>query len=465
MQLKQRKDGEEQPCWPAGPFKIRVPFIHYRWEMAEMIQALIMFVVSLAMIPLLEQYLGLPYDIALAFVVVCGIGFMLPALLGVPMVPGWITPAIPVVLVFLGDFEPGTEAIQALFALQFLVFLIFFLLGVTGLGRKLVHLVPNSLQAGIIIGAGIAAITGEIQEGGRLAETPISLIIGMLVAVFMLFSAAFRGWVQSHAMIRRISNYGMVPGMVIAILVAWAIGEYPLPNIEWGITQPNFGDMWTYLPFMVGFPSLDVFLLAVPTAVIAYVIAFGDIVVGRTLMARVDHLRTDEKIDYSTDRIHHVTAIRNLMHAFLAPYPGLAGPIWTAVTATMAERYKYGRNAMESIYSGGGTFWITGFIALFALPLVSMFQPVLPIALSLTLLLTGYICLMVGIEQTKTTAERGVAGTMAVVLAVYGAGWGLTAGVVLYFLVEKQNLFGREAKRSIPDEAVDENKAFKDAKQ
>ncbi len=444
MQLKHRKHGEEQPYWPAGPFKIRLPFVHYRWETAEMIQALIMFVVSLSAIPLLETYLGLPYDVALAYVVVCGIGFMLPALLGVPMVPGWITPAVPVVLVFLGDFEPGPEAIQALFALQFLVFLIFFFLGVTGLGRKLVHLVPNSLQAGIIIGAGIAAITGEIQEGGNLAETPISLIIGMLVAIFMLFSLAFRRWVEHHPWVKRIANYGMVPGMIIAILVAWAVGEYPRPDIEWGITQPNFAEMWHYLPFAVGFPGPQVFLMAIPTAIIAYVIAFGDILVGRSLMSRVDHLRPDEHIDYNTNRIHNVTALRNFMHAFLAPYPGLAGPIWTAVTATMAERYKNGRNAMESIYSGGGTFWITGFIALFVLPLVSMFQPVLPIALSLTLLLTGYICLMVGIEQTRTTAERGVAGTMAVVLAVYGAGWGLAAGVVLYYLVQKQNLLGRE---------------------
>ena len=81
MQVYHRKNGEEQPYWPAGPFKIRLPFVHYRWEFAEMVQALIMFVVSLAMIPLLEKYLGVPYDVALAYVVVCGIGFMLPALL------------------------------------------------------------------------------------------------------------------------------------------------------------------------------------------------------------------------------------------------------------------------------------------------------------------------------------------------------------------------------------------------
>ncbi|MBF8223289.1 solute carrier family 23 protein [Halomonas sp. 328] len=456
MQLKHRREGDEQPYWPAGPFKIRLPFVHYRWETAEMIQALIMFVVSLSAIPLLDQYLGVPYDVALAYVVICGIGFMLPALLGVPLVPGWITPAVPVVLVFLGDFAPGPEAIQALFALQFLVFVIFFVMGITGLGRRLVHLVPNSLQAGIIIGAGIAAITGEIQPGGRLAETPISLVLGMLLSVFMLFSVAFRGWVARHVLFRKIANYGMVPGMIAAILIAWALNEYPRPTVEFGITQPNFGELWNYLPFTVGFPGIEVFLLAIPTAIIAYVIAFGDILVGRSLMSRADHLRRDEKIDYSTDRIHHVTGLRNLIHAFFAPYPGLAGPIWTAVTATMAERYKHGRRAMDSIFSGAGTFWITGFFALFMLPLVSLFQPVLPIALSLTLLLTGYICLMVGIEQTQTTAERGVAGTMAVVLAVYGAGWGLAAGVVLYYLVEKQNLLGREAREAIPEEAIDE---------
>lgn len=95
---------------------------------------------------------------------------------------------------------------------------------------------------------------------------------------------------------------------------------------------------------------------------------------------------------------------------------------------------------MESIYSGAGTFWITGFLALFVLPLVSFFQPVLPIALSLTLVLTGYICLMVGFEQLENNTERGIAGTMGVVLAVYGAGWGLATGAVLYILVERTHL-------------------------
>ncbi|MFT7366761.1 MAG: hypothetical protein ACI9OW_001666 [Marinobacter psychrophilus] len=49
MQMFHRKNGEEQPYWPAGPFQIRLPFVHYSWEFAEMAQALIMFVVSLGM--------------------------------------------------------------------------------------------------------------------------------------------------------------------------------------------------------------------------------------------------------------------------------------------------------------------------------------------------------------------------------------------------------------------------------
>lgn len=440
MQMIHRKDGAEQPFWAFGPFKVRLPFVHYRWETAEMLQALIMFVVSLGMIPLLEKYLGLPYDVALAYVVVCGIGFMLPALLGVPLVPGWITPGIPVVLLFLGNFEPGPQAIQALFALQFLVFLIFLVLGVTRLGSVLVRLIPNSMKGGIIIGAGIAALIGEIDAGGRLANTPVSLVLGSLICLYLMFSVSFKGLTERLPFARKIVNYGMVPGMLVAIFIGIAVGEYPMPDVKWGITAPAFGEMWNYLPFSVGFPDAQVFLLAVPTAVIAYVIAFGDIIVGQSLMQRADELRTDEQIDNNVDRIHLVTAIRNALHAFFAPYPGLAGPLWTAVAATMAERYKYGRKAMDSIYSGAGTFWITGFIALFILPLVSFFQPVLPIALSLTLILTGHICLMVGFEQLNNNTERGIAGTMGVVLAVYGAGWGLAAGAVLYILVERTHL-------------------------
>ncbi|MEZ5627092.1 MAG: solute carrier family 23 protein [Rhodocyclaceae bacterium] len=447
--LMQRKHGAEQPHWPLGPFKIRIPFVHYRWEYPEMIQGLIMFVVGLAMIPLLQKYLGMPYEAALAFCVIAGIGYMLPALLGVPLVPGWITPAIPVVILFLQGFEPGPEAIKALFALQIEVFLIFLVLGITGMGNRLVTVIPNSLKSGIIIGAGIAAMMGELKVGGRIDNTPISLIIGSIVSAYVLFSLSFKHIVEKNVWAKRISNFGMVPGMILAMLVGWAVGEYPMPDIQWGITQPDFALMWDYLVFSTGMPDASTFMLAIPTAVIAYVIAFGDIVVGFTLVKRVDHLREDEKIEEGITRVHLVTAIRNGIHAFFAPWPGLAGPLWTAAHATVAERYALGRKAMDSIYSGGGTFWITGFIALFMLPLVSIFKPVLPIALSLTLVLTAYICIMVGMEELKTSTERGVAGIVAVTLAMpdpKSTVYAVVIGLVLYFLIERSHHIGTREK-------------------
>lgn len=188
------------------------------------------------------------------------------------------------------------------------------------------------------------------------------------------------------------------------------------------------------------------FLLAIPTALIAYVIAFGDIIVGFTLCERVDKVRPDEHIETSVNRVHTVTAIRNLIHAFFAPWPGLAGPLWTAAHATVAERYAMGRKAMDSIYSGGGTFWIMGMFALFMLPLVSIFKPVLPIALSLTLILTAYICIMVGMEQLKNPTERGVAGIVAVTLAMpdpKSTVYAVVIGVALYFLIERPRLMGK----------------------
>ncbi|NRA55858.1 MAG: xanthine/uracil/vitamin C permease [Gammaproteobacteria bacterium] len=446
MLVNQRKEGAEQPYWPAGPFKIRLPFIHYRWEIPEMIQGFFMFVVGLAMIPLLETYLGMPYEAALAFTFIAGVGYILPSLLGVPLVPGWITPAIPVVLLYLKGFEPGPEAIKALFALQIEVSLIFLFLGVTRLGSKLVDFIPNSLKSGVIIGAGMAALMGELKFGGRIDATPISLIVGSIISAYVLFSLSFKNVVAQNSLAKKIANFGMVPGMIIAMVIGWVVGEYPLPDVKWGITEPDFSLMWQYLVFSVGFPDWDVFLLAIPTALIAYVIAFGDIIVGFTLVKRVDHIRTDEAIEENVDRVHLVTAIRNAIHAFFAPWPGLAGPLWTAAHATVAERYAMGRTSMDSIYSGGGTFWISGLLALFALPLVTIFKPVLPIALSLTLILTAYICIMVGMEQLKNSTERGVAGIVAVTLAMpdpKSTVYAVVIGLVLYFFIERPTLLGK----------------------
>ena len=111
-----RENGKEQPFIPAGPFKIRIPFIHYRWEISECLQAILMCATCLGAIPVLQELLGVPYEVAWSMVIINGFFYNLHSLLGDPVVPGWITPAIPLVTAFLTLTEQGPERVQTMIA-------------------------------------------------------------------------------------------------------------------------------------------------------------------------------------------------------------------------------------------------------------------------------------------------------------------------------------------------------------
>jgi hypothetical protein len=214
--------------------------------------------------------------------------------------------------------------------------------------------------------------------------------------------------------------------------------ELPLPKIEIGtfIQLPLIGELFkTVSPLGIGFPKVAVFISAIPMAVIAYIIAFGDFVTAEALIKEADEVRTDEHIDFNSNRSNIISGLRNLGMALIAPYTQLCGPLWAAVTASVAQRYKEGRKAMDSIYSGAGTFrWVT-FVAVAIIPVVSLVKPVLPVALSLTLLVQGYICTRLAMEICETDRDRGIAGVMGAVLAVKGAAWGFGVGVLLFVLL------------------------------
>ena len=96
---KNRKDFQETPYWSFGIFKIRFPFIHYRFELPEYLQGLLLCAVDLAAIPLMMELLGMPFEVAIAVVMLNGILYLAHHLLGDPVVPGWITPAIPLLII------------------------------------------------------------------------------------------------------------------------------------------------------------------------------------------------------------------------------------------------------------------------------------------------------------------------------------------------------------------------------
>ena len=433
-----REEGKEQPYIPAGIFKIRLPFIHYKWELSECLQAILMCATCLGAIPVLEEVLGVPYEVAWSMVIINGFFYNLHSLLGDPVVPGWITPAIPLVTAFLTLSEQGVERTQSLIALQLVVGLIFLFMGVTGLASKIIGAIPNAIKSGILLGAGFSAIMGEFKAGGRAGLYPATVLIGSVIAYFLLFSILFKRMKAKNRLWYMVGNFGMLPAIIIAVIVGPLSGELPAPQLVLGsiFKIPEFGAIWSTLsPFAIGFPGIDKFIAVIPTAIAVYIIAFGDFVSSEQLIRTADEVRTDEKIDFNANRSNIISALRNIIQAIICPYPSLCGPLWAAVTAAVSERYKDGRKAMDSIYSGVGTFRWSTFICVALVPVASFVQPILPAALSLTLIVQGFVCCQIGLSMIHSDSERGLAGVMASVLAIKGASWGLAVGILLYILI------------------------------
>jgi len=230
----------------------------------------------------------------------------------------------------------------------------------------------------------------------------------------------------------------MVSAIIVAVIVGPLVGEIPIPQVEVGsfIKIPDFaGLIKTVSPFGIGFPSVSLFISTVPMAIIAYIIAFGDFITGEALIAEAAEVRKDEKIDFDSNRSNLISGMRNIVMALIAPYIQLCGPLSASVTAAVAQRYKDERDQMDSIFSGAGTFrWVT-FASVSLVPIVSLFQPVLPIALSLMLIVQGYICTRIAMGICKNDTDRGVAGVMGAVLAAKGATWGLAIGIILHLIL------------------------------
>src|SRR5680860_162410 len=131
-----RKKGQEAPYIPLGPFKLRFPFVHYRFETPDYLQGLLMCAVDLAAIPLMIELLGMPFEAAIAIVMFNGLLYLLHHLLGDPVVPGWITPAIPLLIIYVEAFPQGIDRIHALISFQMVLGLVVVLLGITKMAKK-----------------------------------------------------------------------------------------------------------------------------------------------------------------------------------------------------------------------------------------------------------------------------------------------------------------------------------------
>ncbi|HPD77741.1 MAG TPA: benzoate/H(+) symporter BenE family transporter [Spirochaetota bacterium] len=198
---REREYGGIQPGIPMGPLTLRLPFIHYRFEWADYLQGLLMCTVCLSIIPVLTGKLGMSFEVALAIVILNGTLYLAHVTFGDPVVPGWVTPAIPLLVAYCETFAPGVERMQALIAFEMLFGIFCMFLGITGLARRFIMLIPNAVQSAILVGAGFAAIIMIFTPGKGLKSFdsyPLTIIICMGLAFYLLFSQSFKVFKKKH---------------------------------------------------------------------------------------------------------------------------------------------------------------------------------------------------------------------------------------------------------------------------
>ncbi|MCC0679620.1 hypothetical protein IC218_05015 [Clostridioides sp. ES-S-0005-03] len=434
----ERLTRSEQPHIKFGMFKIRIPFIHYRFEKPEAIQGIISSMTSLGTIGLSTQILGLPYEVAWSMAIINSILYCLHVFMGDPVVPGWITASITLTTAYLLKFNIGIERIQALTALQIDLGIIFILMGITGIAGKLVNRIPNSIKGGILMGVGISTVIAEFSPKGRFESYPISITVGILVACFVMFSEKFDALKVKNKLLFRLGQYGVVPAILVSLIIGIFSKEIGIPsfNFENIIYIMDFQKLIdTVSPFGIGFPSLILFIQGLPMSFMIYIIAFGDFITGENLVLSESKNRTDEYIDFNSNRSNIISGIRNIVMAVISPYIAMCGPLAATLTGSVAQRYKVGKEAMQSIFSGMGTLvWVSAIFICFY-PIAQIATPLIPLALSVTLLVQGYLCTKLSMELCDTGVERGLIGLMGGVIAAKGGTWGLVVGFILYFVL------------------------------
>lgn len=94
---------------------------------------------------------------------------------------------------------------------------------------------------------------------------------------------------------------------------------------------------------------------------------------------------------------------------------------------------------MDSIFTGILNWYWLAFILVFLNPVVTFMRPLLPAALSITLILTGFACAYIAMRMVTTPTSQGYALFVALVIVKFGPAVGLGVGFALFFLLLVQN--------------------------
>jgi hypothetical protein len=212
-------------------------------------------------------------------------------------------------------------------------------------------------------------------------------------------------------------------------------------------------------PLNIGWPSGEMFVAAISTAIVAYILAFGDILVAQAIIDEANEARQDEFVKLDPNRTNFWVGARNLIKAVIWPYLPLCGPQWTAGQALVVNRFKNSKPDEFYSYWGGATSLYWGMASIMLIyPIVLVVKPALPYGFGLTMAIQGYLCTYLAMEMVTTNLERGIAGMTGGILATRGATWALLMGILFYIALEwgtkEENKAERLRSKERPEEEI-----------
>ena len=323
-----REDGGIQPCIRLGLFRIRLPFIHFKISGPEVVTGLMNACTSYGALAVLINTLGLSPDIAYALVLFETAVYTLNWLLGEASVCGWITAAMAVIVIYLETLPEGVARLQALTAIQLELGILFIVLGATGLSKKLNMILPPAVKGGIVLGAGINSVAARLTSGGALDTATIACLSGLVVVCLLMFSQRIRDYMENNKFLALLGNYSFLWAVLLLFIIGGLSGEFNYQFSGDIIRIPDFAALFAAVsPFSIGFAEPSVWITAIPYALTAWIIAYGDFVTLQELC--IQSARPDEHIEFDANRTNVVCGIRNVILSFFAS--GTCRPFQPAV--------------------------------------------------------------------------------------------------------------------------------------
>lgn len=436
----ERLSGQPQPGIKWGPFTLRIPFIHMRLSLPDLFQGFaVAGATGMALVPYFMALLGMTFEEAVVMAMIHSTLISTAWLVfGEPYAGGWLTPAVPFVVAFITAPVYGgdpTTMFQAMTALTINFALILFVLGVTGLGAKLQQIVPNVFKGGIILGAAIAAFLRVTKDGdvaNVFQSAPIAGTLGVVICLVFAFSRPLQLLAANKPGLAKILSFGLLPGFIVAGVVGYFTGEFEY-NIRWELLNvfAVMGDVFAKAsPFSIGWPSLDMYLSAFPLALITYILFFGDLVTGNEMIAQAQPERPDEKLDINNTRTHLSTGIRNVVMGITSPFFATQGVLWTGIQVILLKKWTTNKASQNSFFDNVSSFYILGLPVMYILlPLTTLLQPLLPVALAVTLILTAFACATLALSMVSDPTERGAMVITAMAFSLFDPWQGLLIGL------------------------------------